>query len=298
MHITKQSPEMNKMLKLLFISSVMSTSSAITFADESHQMTEMDHSAHQMTSMNESSAIIDHSKHQAVKAAPTDAVHHAHDHRREHGGQLYQATTLENAWTLDEHGRGRASTELKTWVGTDENKIFIKAHVEKAESEKADTETMALYSRNIADFWDVQAGVRYQYMPEQSLDKNQWSAVFGLHGLAPYFFETEAYLYAGQDQRWQLSLDTSRDFLFTQKLIAQPYLQADLVLSDKSKYAQKTGLSKLQAGVQTRYEINKKIMPFIDIAYAYHKGADKTLWQEGSDSEKGWLYGAGFTLKF
>ena len=42
------------------------------------------------------------------------------------------------------------------------------------------------------------------------------------------------------------------------------------------EYAQKTGLSKLQAGVQTRYEINKKIMPFIDIAYAYHKGADKT----------------------
>ena len=158
MLITKRFPEVNKMLKLLLIGSVVSTSSAITFADESHQMTEMDHSAHQMTSMNEASAI-DHSQHQTVKAAPTDAVHHAHDHRREHGGQIYQATTLENAWTLDEHGRGRASTELKTWIGTDENKIFIKAHVEKAESEKADTETMALYSRNIADFWDVQAGL-------------------------------------------------------------------------------------------------------------------------------------------
>jgi len=62
MHITKQSPEVNKMLKLLLISSVVSTSSAITFANESHQMTEMDHSAHQMTSMNEAS-LIDHSQH-------------------------------------------------------------------------------------------------------------------------------------------------------------------------------------------------------------------------------------------
>lgn len=222
----------------------------------------------------------------------------AHDHRHEHGGQVYQATTLENAWTIDEHGHGRANTELNTWVGTDENKVFIKAHVERAESEKAQTDVMALYSRNIADFWDVQAGVAYQHQPEQSLDQNQWNVVFGIHGLAPYFFETEAYVYAGSDQRWQFSLESSRDLLLTQKWIAQAYLKTDVVLSDQSKYARHSGLAKLQTGVQLRYEINKKVMPFIDLAYLYDKGKMQTAWQSATNSEKGGIYGIGLMLKF
>ena len=60
-----------------------------------------------------------------------------HDHLREHGGQIYQATTIDTGWTQNEEGEGSFSSELETWVGTDENKLFIKAHVEKAESEDA-----------------------------------------------------------------------------------------------------------------------------------------------------------------
>lgn len=86
--------------------------------------------------------------------------------------------------------------------------------------------------------------------------------------------------------------------LFTQKLIGKPYLKADVVLQDESRYASKTGLSSLQAGFQTRYEINKKVMPFVDFGYGYEKGLKQTAWQTGTDSEHGWYYGAGLTLKF
>ena len=262
------------------------------------QMMQMDQSVQQNILM-ETSSPVDHSEHQPeLKQVPSDIQHDTHDHHREHGGQIYQATAIKNAWIVDDDGRGSASTELKTWVGSDKNKIFIQAHVEKAESEKTQTETKLLYSRNVADFWDVQTGVRYQYQPEQKHDKNQWDAVLGLHGLAPYFFETEAYIYAGQNQRWQLSLETTRDVLFTQKLIAQPYLNADVIFNDESSYASKSGLSKLQIGLQTRYEISKKIMPFIDVAYAYNKGLKQTEFQSATDSKKGWLYGLGLTLKF
>ncbi|MFT1026400.1 copper resistance protein B, partial [Acinetobacter baumannii] len=54
----------------------------------------------------------------------------------------------------------------------------------------------------------------------------------------------------------------------------------------------------LQAGFQTRYEINKKVMPFVDFGYGYEKGLKQTAWQTGTDSEHGWYYGAGLTLKF
>ena len=299
MHITKQASTMKRYTQLLAIGGMVSSLSVFASAHEGHdQMMQMDRPVQQDILM-ETSSPIDHSEHQPeLKQVPSDIQHDTHDHHREHGGQIYQATAIKNAWIVDDDGRGSASTELKTWVGSDKNKIFIQAHVEKAESEKTQTETKLLYSRNVADFWDVQTGVRYQYQPEQEYAQNQWDAVLGLHGLAPYFFETEAYIYAGQNQRWQLSLETTRDVLFTQKLIAQPYLNADVIFNDESSYASKSGLSKLRIGLQTRYEISKKIMPFIDVAYAYNKGLKQTEFQSATDSKKGWLYGLGLTLKF
>ncbi|MEN4983768.1 copper resistance protein B [Acinetobacter modestus] len=299
MHITKQASTMKRYTQLLAIGGMVSSLSVFASAHEGHdQMMQMDQSVQHNILMDASSSI-DHSEHQPeLKQVPSDIQHDTHDHHREHGGQIYQATAIKNAWIVDDDGRGSASTELKTWVGSDKNKIFIQAHVEKAESEKTQTETKLLYSRNVADFWDVQTGVRYQYQPEQNYAQNQWDAVLGLHGLAPYFFETEVYIYAGQNQRWQLSLETTRDVLFTQKLIAQPYLNADVIFNDESSYASKSGLSKLQIGLQTRYEISKKIMPFIDVAYAYNKGLKQTELQSATDSKKGWLYGLGLTLKF
>ncbi len=50
-------------------------------------------------------------------------------------------------------------------------------------------------------------------------------------GLAPYFFETQAYLYGGENNFWGASLEVERDFLLTQKLITQPYLEADVYLA-------------------------------------------------------------------
>nr|WP_314370320.1 copper resistance protein B [uncultured Acinetobacter sp.] len=299
MHITKQASTMKRYTQLLAIGGMISSLSVFASAHEGHdQMMQINRPVQQDILM-ETSSPIDHSEHQPeLKQVPSDIQHDTHDHHREHGGQIYQATAIKNAWIVDDDGRGSASTELKTWVGSDKNKIFIQAHVEKAESEKTQTETKLLYSRNVADFWDVQTGVRYQYQPEQKYAQNQWDAVLGLHGLAPYFFETEAYIYAGQNQRWQLSLETTRDVLFTQKLIAQPYLNADVIFNDESSYASKSGLSKLQIGLQTRYEISKKIMPFIDVAYAYNKGLKQTELQSATDSKKGWLYGLGLTLKF
>lgn len=230
-------------------------------------------------------------------------LNHPHDHRKEHGAQVYSMTTLDNKWLFDEHGAGALKSKLETRIGTDENKIFIKAHINKSESADAEYDVKALYSRNISDFWDAQSGLRYRYEKtalEQGHNdtEEQLDAVFGLHGMAQYFFETDAYLYLGQDDYVALSLETERDVLVTQKLILKPYLEMDVVVNDDSKYAQKAGLGHASFGLETRYEINKKVMPYLDIAYEYSKGQDETTWQSASSSEQGWVYGAGFRVKF
>lgn len=293
MHITKLLNPQTRGCYILWISC------AFSFMNASVHANDIEHMDHQLTAdtVEKEGANSQHHLHHSMQDIPS-VSREIHDHHREHGGQVYQSTSVENQWQLDDEGQGEANTALKTWIGTDENKLFIKAHVEKSESKHAETEAIILYSRNIADFWDIQTGIRFEHQPEHEQDKNRWSAVFGLHGLAPYFFETEGYVYVGQDAYWQLSLETERDLLLTQKWIVQPYLNLDIVLNDDSKYAKKTGLSLAKAGMQLRYEITKNVMPFIDVAYAYEKGNQQTTWQSASKSEHGGLYGLGFILKF
>ncbi|ENU33214.1 copper resistance protein B [Acinetobacter parvus] len=219
------------------------------------------------------------------------------DHLKEHGGQIYQLTRLENAWLVDEDGKGNLGTRFDTLIGTDENRLFIEVNSEKPESSDINYDISALYSRNVAPFWDVQAGVRYSE-DKNNRNSNRIDGVIGLLGLAPYFFETQAYLYGGENNFWGASFELERDLLLTQKLITQPYIEADVIFSDDSNYAAKSGLSELKTGIQTRYEITKRIRPFIDVAYQYEKGQKATSMQEATESEKGWKYGAGIELVF
>jgi len=218
------------------------------------------------------------------------------DHLKEHGGQIYQVTRLENAWMVDEDGKGNLGTKFDTLIGTDENRLFLKANLDKAEGNDPKYDVSALYSRNVAPFWDIQAGVRYS--EDRNNNSNRVDGVVGILGLAPYFFETQAYLYGGENNFWGASFDVDRDLLLTQKLITQPYIEADIVFNDNSDFASKTGLSELKAGIKTRYEITKRIRPFVDVAYQYEKGLKETRFQQATDSEKSWLYGAGIELVF
>ncbi|MGE8563079.1 MAG: copper resistance protein B [Acinetobacter bohemicus] len=272
----------------------------------------MDHSQHQKMST-APHVVVDEKQKQPVQQAHSNLddldqdhkLDHQFDHKvdhavhlKEHGGQIYQQTTIESKWLRNDNGQGALKSKLETRIGTDENKIFIKVHADKAESQQAEYNAKLLYSRNVADFWDVQAGLRYRNDPNREVDQDQVDAVLGLHGMAPYFFETDAYVYIGQDRQVSFNLETERDLLLTQKLIIQPYLDINMVLSDDSNYAKKTGLNSVQMGLETRYEINKKVMPFMDVAYGYNKGVQETVWQKSLSSENEWSYGAGIRFKF
>ncbi|MDK1684207.1 copper resistance protein B [Acinetobacter terrestris] len=250
---------------------------------------------------------MDHSQHHQLATEPqpvvqqkqssSDGTDHA-SHIKEHGGQVYQQTIFESKWLRNEDGEGILKSEFETRIGTDENKVFIKIHADQAESQQAEYDAKMLYSRMLSDFWDVQAGLRYLNNQNREVDQEQVGAVIGIHGLAPYFFETDAYLYLGQDNQMSLSLETERDLLLTQKLILKPYLDLNIIFNDDSNYAKKSSLSTTQLGLETRYEINKKVMPFVDVAYGYNKGSEETAWQQHSSSKNEWLYGGGIRFKF
>ena len=94
MHITKQPSTMKRYTQLLAIGGMISSLSAFASAHEGHdQMMQMDQSVQQNILM-ETSSPVDHSGHQPeTKQVPSDIQHDAHDHHREHGGQIYCSIT-------------------------------------------------------------------------------------------------------------------------------------------------------------------------------------------------------------
>lgn len=99
---------------------------------------------------------------QQVLSTPQNSVSSAseHDHRKEHGAQIYSQIILDQKWQHSSERNGAFKSKNQARVGTDENKIFLKLEADKHESHQAEYDAKVLYSRNISDFWDVQTGVR------------------------------------------------------------------------------------------------------------------------------------------
>src|SRR3546814_11870269 len=81
----------------------------------------------------------------------------------------YRASNRKDTYNWDAEG----------WIGEDYNKLWLKTEGERIVDGKVEkAEVQALYSRLVSDFFDVQAGVRYDYKP--------WpNRAFGEIGRAP-----------------------------------------------------------------------------------------------------------------
>lgn len=188
-----------------------------------------------------------------------------------HDSALFHAFTLQV-----DAGQNKNDTvanwDLNGWLGGDINKLWLKAEGEQIDGNTKTSEIWAMYSRNIATFWDAQVGVRHDSQAE-SLNY----LTVGINGLAPYFFETEAYLFISEKGDLSLRLREENDFLFTQKLIVKPYIEFNFFAQDIPKQQVGSGLSNAEMGMQWRYEITRKCAPYIDVRYTRLFGETRTL---------------------
>lgn len=195
--------------------------------------------------------------------------HHPADHQ--HGSETYHMFTLETEYGGGEHGPV-ASWDLDGWIGTDEDKLWIKSEGENEDSVTEQAELWALYSRNVADFWDLQGGIRHDSQPTSTT-----YAVFGVSGLAPYFFETEAHLFISEEGDVSARLRQENEFLLTQRLILEPYAEINLFAQDVPEQDVGAGLADAEIGLQTRYEITRKFAPYVDVKYERKFGETSSI---------------------
>jgi copper resistance protein B len=151
------------------------------------------------------------------------------------------------------------------WSGTDLNKIWLKSEGTVTHQGKfTDGQHEFLLDHAISSYFDVQGGVRVDL---DSAVTRTWAAL-GIQGLSLYFFDIEATAYASDQGRFAARLKASYDLLITQRLILQP--EAEVNFYSKSDVARGTGsgLSDIDAGLRLRYEITRKVAPYIGVSYA------------------------------
>ena len=211
---------------------------------------------------------------------------HAHD------DHIFHAFRLETDYGGGQHGPV-ASGDLDGWIGGDYNKLWLKAEGEIADGTTEQAEFWALYSRNVHDFWDVQAGIRHDTQPVSTS-----YLVLGFEGLAPYFFETEAHLFVSDEGDVSATLRQENDFLLTQRLILQPYIEADFFAQDVEDQDVGAGLSSGEVGLQTRYEITRKFAPYVDVRYERKFGETSSIARNHGEDNDNFIAAIGLRLMF
>lgn len=225
-------------------------------------------------------------------ASPLFAAEENDPHKNEHGGQIFHMFRMET-----DYGAGKddpvASWDFNGWVGTDENKLWLKSEGERVDDKTEAAEFWAMYSRNIATFWDAQVGIRHDTQPESTS-----YLVAGFEGLAPYFFETEAHLFVSDDGNVSTRIRQENDFLITQRLILQPYIEANLYAQDVPEQDVGAGLANGEIGLQTRYEITRKFAPYLDLRYERKFGETSSIAKSAGENRDDFIASMGLRLMF
>jgi copper resistance protein B len=159
--------------------------------------------------------------------------------------------------------------EGTAWFGNDEHRLWLRTEGEQAEGSTEAAELHLLYGRPIARWWDLVAGLRHDFKPRSA---QTWLAL-GVQGLAPYWFETEATAYLGEDGQSSLRIELEYELLLTNRLILQPLVEFNLYSQNDPERARGSGLATTEVGLRLRYQIRREIAPYIGVTWEQAHGA-------------------------
>lgn len=161
--------------------------------------------------------------------------------------------------------------DVQGYYGGDINKFWFKSEGEGSFGEPIESaEVQALYSRAIAPFFDLQAGVR-----QDLTGPDRTHAVIGVQGLMPYMFEVDAAAFLSTKGDLTARIEAEYDQRITQKLILQPRAEANLSAQDIPELGIGSGLDKVEMGLRLRYEIVREFAPYIGISQEWKFGGSR-----------------------
>lgn len=189
---------------------------------------------------------------------------------------------LDKAEAAKGDGERGQNVELEAWYGNDYHKVWMKVEGERRGGALESARTELLWDRAFATFWSTQLGVRHDSGEGGSRD---WLA-FGVQGLAPYWFETEATAYWRAKSGMAARLNAKYEVLFTPRLILEPEVGGNLYSREDPERGTGKGLSDISASLRLRYEVTRQFAPYVGATWSRQFGgtADYTRARGGRRS--------------
>ncbi|MEO5656736.1 MAG: copper resistance protein B [Nitrospiria bacterium] len=190
------------------------------------------------------------------------------------------ADRLEYRWNA---GEDRLLWDVQGWIGRDYQKLWIKTEGETLRrGPMGVAEIQVLYSRAIAEFWDLQAGWRYDPRPSPSRN----FLVVGAQGLAPYWFDVDATAFISDHGDLSARLEAKYDLLLTQRLIAQPRVETNLAAQRVDELGIGRGVNTIEIGLRLRYEVRREFAPYVGVSVTRVLGETANLARgRGADAD-------------
>lgn len=176
---------------------------------------------------------------------------------------------------------GVLTWDVDGWVGGDDERVWLRSEGEATDGTVEIAETQVYYGWNVDPFWDALVGLRHDFEPT-----SETYLAASVVGLAPYFFETEASLFVSTEGDASMRLKQSFDLLITQRLIAEPHLEVNLFTEDVPERDIGAGLSNVELSLQFRYEIVRRLAPYVEAVWSRKLGETARLARaDGDDAE-------------
>lgn len=141
-----------------------------------------------------------------------------------------------------------------------------------------------LYGRFLKKYYDFQIGPRLETQSFRGRNVTRGLAVIGIEGLVPYSYELEAALFIDQNGAVSGRLSLTKDLLLTQRLILQLRVETNAAIQRVEEFTTGSGLNNLEFGIRLRYEIRRKVAPYIGVSLDRSFGETATLVrQDGGD---------------
>ncbi len=168
-------------------------------------------------------------------------------------------------------GRDGYLWDVQGYYGGDLNKFWFKSEGEGSFGEPVEqAELQALYSRAVAPFFDLQAGVRQDLTgPERT------HAVIGVQGLMPYMFEVDAAAFLSTSGDLTARIEAEYDQRLTQKLILQPRAEVNLSAQDIPALGIGSGIDNFELGLRLRYELVREFAPYVGVEQEWKLGGSR-----------------------
>ena len=187
----------------------------------------------------------------------------AHAHMTHLDNAVFSYSLLDRleGWDADP-GRGLA-WEAQGWVGTDIDRLWWHSEGERNDGHTEAADVELLYGRSISPWWDALVGLRHEWRPQPS----RTALAVGVQGLAPQWFEVAATAYVDERGHASARFEVEYEWLFSNRLILQPRLEAELHGGRDAARGVGSGLATAEAGLRLRYEFSRQFAPYVGVVH-------------------------------